>query len=833
MSFPNIYHQYRQNKEKQITVIKESIAALDFSLSELAQFLERDEYLYQFNISKTKARMDQLSRDTKHKMSNSITGFKKIIYGLSAIQKQYEEKQEEFDARINSFFESVRQHNKQFLHKAVADARKIVGNVEGRPLDAQQMECIVKNPRNQLVLAGAGTGKTTTIIGKVKFLLGNHLCKEDEICVLSFTNAAAAEMRQRLYIQTNAKIHVSTFHSMGLEILRQTDKAAPDLYNDLSKFVLESLEKHLKKPEYAILFATYLLFNRIEVKSEFDFKDEKSYKEYLESNPPMTILGEPVKSYGEMEIANFLTQQGISYKYEAAYPVDTRTEEFDQYHPDFYLPEYNIYIEYFGINRKNEVPVYFKGKGNKSASQTYLEGMEWKRRLHRENQTTLVECYAYDHLERKMLNKLKQDLLKLKIDLTPISTEDIFQYLYEGSNRILEEVGGIMQTVISLAKGKRMKSEDLLKLCEQRCMRQIPLAHLVIPIMEDYENYLRSQGQIDFTDMLNRAADYIDEGKYHHNYKYVIVDEYQDLSYGQYALLKALRRDRDYTLFCVGDDWQSIYRFNGSDISYILHFSEYWGDTEISYIETTYRFFQRLVDISGGFIMKNPNQLQKRILSGNDTGRKEYVLGKIEGYTERKTVQFMREKIIDLPQGSSVYFIGRYKSDVEVFRNDIRFQVWYDNSKQKVVISLEGRKDLKMEFYTAHKSKGLQADYVFIINNKAERMGFPSKIKTPALIEQLLERSDEYPYAEERRLFYVALTRARKQVFLVTVKDNISVFAQELINKYEDEIKKFDYICPRCGSSLKRKEGQYGPFLACSAYSQGCAYTRKIKKKSR
>lgn len=390
-----------------------------------------------------------------------------------------------------------------------------------------------------------------------------------------------------------------------------------------------------------------------------------------------------------------------------------------------------------------------------------------------------------------------------------------------------------MQTVISLAKGKRMKSEDLLNLCEKCCIRQLPLAKLVMPVMEDYENYLRAHGLIDFTDMLNLAVDYIYEGKYHHNYKYVIVDEYQDLSGGQYELLKALRKDKNYTLFCVGDDWQSIYRFNGSDISYILHFPEYWGDTEISYIETTYRFSQRLVDISGDFIMKNPNQLRKRIRSGNDKGEETYALGKIEGYTEKYAVQFMREKIIDLPKDSSVYFLGRYKFDVDIFKNDTRFKVWYDNSRQTMAVRLEGREDLKMEFYTAHKSKGLQADYVFIINNKAKKMGFPSKVKNPILIEHLLERADNYDYAEERRLFYVALTRARKQVFLVTVKDDVSVFAKELIEKYQDEIKKLDYMCPKCGAPLRKKKGQYGPFWACSAYSEGCAYTRKIKSKSR
>ena len=178
MPFQNIYHQYLQKKEKETTFIKESITSLDFSLSEVAQLLAQNEYLYQFNIAKTKVQLDQLSRDTKRKMSNSITGFKKIIYGLSAIQKQYEEKQEEFDARINSFFESVRQQNKQFMHKAVADARKIIENVEGRPLDAQQMECIIKNPRNQLVIPS----RLTTVLC---LLLSYHIWKRISILNIS------------------------------------------------------------------------------------------------------------------------------------------------------------------------------------------------------------------------------------------------------------------------------------------------------------------------------------------------------------------------------------------------------------------------------------------------------------------------------------------------------------------------------------------------------------------------------------------------------------------------------------------------------------------------
>ncbi|MBD5545174.1 MAG: UvrD-helicase domain-containing protein [Lachnospiraceae bacterium] len=447
-----------------------------------------------------------------------------------------------------------------------------------------------------------------------------------------------------------------------------------------------------------------------------------------------------------------------------------------------------------------------------------------------------------------MLDRLKQDLIKLNVSFTPRTMEEVFKYLSEKSenfekaekskkskkvkekNQSLEELARIMQTVILLAKGKQMQPEDLLRMCKKQNRRQLPLITLIMPIMKQYENYLRTQKQIDFPDMLNLATSYSREGKYHHNYKYIIVDEYQDLSGGEYKLLKALRKDKDYTLFCVGDDWQSIYRFSGSDIGYILDFSKYWGDTEVSYIETTYRFSQRLVDISSDFIMKNLNQLEKKIKSGND--KEKYVLGKIEGEREKNAVDFMLSKIMELPKNSSVYFIGRYKFDVDILKENTRLSIEYNNSKKAIAVRMADREDLNMEFYTVHKSKGLQADYVFILNNKDTGMGFPSKIKNPPLIELLLEKADNYNYAEERRLFYVALTRARKQVFLVIAEHNISIFAEELIGKYQDEMKNISPLCPKCGGFLQIRKGPYGHFFGCSNYEKGCRYTRKIERKS-
>ena len=134
-----------------------------------------------------------------------------------------------------------------------------------------------------------------------------------------------------------------------------------------------------------------------------------------------------------------------------------------------------------------------------------------------------------------------------------------------------------------------------------------------------------------------------------------------------------------------------------------------------------------------------------------------------------------------------------------------------------------------MSFMTAHKSKGLQADFVFIINNKKSRMGFPSKVQDAPILSLLLDDFETYPYSEERRLFYVALTRAKKKAYLLTINGKESEFAIELKEKYQKELKREQYSCPLCGGQLQKKKGPYGEFFGCSNYHKsGCSYIRKM-----
>ena len=141
---------------------------------------------------------------------------------------------------------------------------------------------------------------------------------------------------------------------------------------------------------------------------------------------------------------------------------------------------------------------------------------------------------------------------------------------------------------------------------------------------------------------------------------------------------------------------------------------------------------------------------------------------------------------------------------------------------------LKERNDLEMRFITAHKSKGLQADYVFIINNKNNGMGFPSKIQDDPLVDCLLEGKETFPFAEERRLFYVAVTRARVKSYLVVVEGKESEFVLEMEKSYERELKKEAFTCPLCGGRLEKQSGSYGEFYGCSNYGKtGCTFKRK------
>lgn len=813
----------KQAKEQQRNLACNSyILRMDGAVQEMqALFSDVTQYINPQVAEEFQKRGRQLKEELDNLQDRSIK--KAVHYPLLL------EKQEVFFQEIFSLSNKISVHNDHVAAAQASAVYAVIGDVEGRRLDQQQLSCIAKKAHNHLVIAGAGTGKTTTVVGKIKYLLKTRQCAPEDLLVLSFTNASAAEMRERIAKETGENIATSTFHKLGLNIITSVNHVVPKISSlKVRKFIKEQLDMHMKDEQYLHLLSSYLCYYRIKAKSEFDFTSAKEYEEYLHLNPPTTLRNETVKSYGEMDIANFLEQNGIAYRYEDPYAIDTRTEEFGQYRPDFYLPDYDIYIEYFGINRKCEVPSYFSGKHGLSATEAYRASMKWKQETHKANNTKLITCYAYEKWEGTLLKNLKTNLEKESVTLSRKTGKQLWEQVSAGNDSAIDGMVELFETLINLLKSNQYTIQDIRQRNTGKdAQENAILLWLLEPIFTAYCTYLEQNGEIDFNDMINLATKYVQEKKFVNPYSYVIVDEYQDISKARFTLLKALRESANFDLFCVGDDWQSIYRFAGSDIGFILHFSTYWGPTEISKIETTYRFTQKLIEVSSHFIMQNPLQIQKSICGKTDgTG---FALGEIKGYTEKSAVSFMLERLQDLPKKSTVFFIGRYAFDAKILEENEHLSCHYNTASGQIDVQYDRRPDLKMQFVTAHKSKGLQADYVFIINNKNTKMGFPSKIQDAPILGLLLNQHEDYPFAEERRLFYVAMTRAKKKAILLTVKSQESSFVKELKSVYENEISREKYECPLCGARLIKRQGKFGEFYGCANYkNNGCNYTRTI-----
>lgn len=734
---------------------------------------------------------------------------------------------------LDKIKDKIDEHNKNVIAREIQNFKNICGMVEGNYLDDNQIDSIVRKNKNQLVLAGAGSGKTTTIVGKVKYLLATGKYNPNDILLLSFTNASASEMSERIKKETGVDLDVFTFHKLGLDIIKKSTQKSVNVFDkDLYPIIKEMINENINNSDYLNSLVYFLSTVRFDVRDEFDFSSEREYCEYLQTNKPKTLNNEIVKSYGELEIANYLYKNSIEYIYENEYEYDTTTEEYRQYKPDFYLPKYRIYIEYFGIDENNEVAPFFKEKNGISATKAYNEEINWKRNLHKSNSTTMVETYYYEKKQGVLIEKLEEKLKKYGVHFIQKSDEELWATINNNNKGLLYELCRVFQTIIGLIKSNNYTIDYLYNVPEVINNRvNLITLDLLKPIYQAYQKKLKEASMIDFNDMINLATSYIEQNMYTHSYKYIIVDEYQDISNSRYRLLKAMRNQNDYGLFCVGDDWQSIYRFNGSDIDLITNFDKYWGATYVSCIDKTYRFTSMMSKLSGNFIMRNPRQYRKNL---NAKLSEELAIEFINGYTQSKCIDFLADKLYKFEKNSTIFLLGRYSFDIDMFKNNNEFELRYNNVENVTDVVYLKRPDLKIKFLTIHKSKGLQADYVVIVNNKEYGMGFPSKINDLPIIKILLAGGlDDYPYSEERRLFYVALTRSKKKTFLLTIDNNKSSFANEIRNdydvlmKYDSELKQSIYSCPQCGGRLIKRKGKYGYFIGCSNYPD-CKYSKDI-----
>ena len=707
--------------------------------------------------------------------------------------------------------ENVNQRNEEFIQKEMLKFKELFNSVEKYPLTQSQKRSIITDEYSNLVIAGAGTGKTSTIIGKTAYILEKGLAKPSELLLLSFARDAKQEMSNRIKNRLNHSLQVQTFHSFGLGIIAEIEGTKPSvsalstdnmkLWSKVETFIYDNL----KDAAFSKLLNEYFLFHFHQYKSMFQFKTKGEYINYLKENEIRSFKGDVVKSFEECDIANFLYVNGIEYEYERNYEVETSTRKHRQYKPDFYLPKYGIYIEHFALN-KERVPPPFIDK------EEYLQKLEWKRQLHKTNQTKLIETFSYEKSEGLLLKNLEEKLSVYAVECNRFSEEKIFEEINELG--YVNRFARLLSTFLNLYKSTNLSIDKLKKKASKSNNRERATAFVDIfsYILESYTNYLISTGEVDFNDMISRSEEYLKKNQNLANYRYVLVDEFQDISQSRHRLLSSiLKQNPQCKLFCVGDDWQSIFRFSGSDMTLMRDFENHFGYTKMMFLEKTFRFNDKICEFSSKFIMQNPAQIPKKLEAIHNIEKQtvKVIISEDEAETVNKILEEINAKSL---QRQEILIIGRYNNQKPDYLNEFRAK--YPR--------------LLIKFITAHKSKGTEADYVILIGMKSGVYGFPCQIDDDPLLDLVLSKEDSYPNSEERRLFYVAVTRAKKEAFLIAKKSSISQFIVEALTE-DYNVKVFGEAlgktrCPDCETGyIEIVDGMYGPFYSCSNYPY-CRY---------
>ncbi|WP_414495386.1 UvrD-helicase domain-containing protein [Stenotrophomonas maltophilia] len=704
-------------------------------------------------------------------------------------------------------------------------ARDFLDRVESQPLTEEQARAVICFDNRVQVVAAAGSGKTSALVAKAAYAIDRGFVEPERIVMLAFNKDAAQELEARAQRSferlgmAGSVVEARTFHALGLAIIAKATGRKPDIpewtidatlgFNKLAELVddLKDRSTHFRTQwdMFRLVFGRDLPPFGAEMLADGYDRDGTPYIRSLQ--------GERVKSLEECVIADWLFYNGVAYDYERRYEFDTATDTHRQYRPDFYYPDAALYHEHFALDADGQPPKHFAN---------YTEGMQWKRQKHASRGTALIETTSFGLRSGQALHHLAEALSGAHVELDPNPDRELPD---EGARPMPDaDLIGLMRTFIAHAKSNCLTLEDMAGRLRQMPEDQFKERHrrfleIAGPVFQAWDDALAGERGIDFEDMLNMAAGLLEQGRYESPYDLVMADEFQDASRARARLCRALASGPDRFLFAVGDDWQSINRFAGADVSVMTGFRDWMGQGQVLKLEQTFRCPQALCDVSSRFISRNPVQITKQVrsrapaigpvLQAFQMKRREEVQDGIRQYLARLHQQLLSGAV---PRGRdgrvSVFILGRYRADGSSVPSD-----W----KKTFGSTME------VEFLTAHRSKGREADYV-ILPAMVNR-GFPSLRSDDPVLSLAMPDGDTYPLSEERRLFYVALTRARRSVVMFTLLGKRSPFLDELV---EDGAVKVTNLsgeaineerCPVCKVGVfVDRNGPHGAFRSCSGY---------------
>ncbi len=759
---------------------------------------------------------DMLNKDIyiNKKMVDCLFDKNKILMSLDKISEDIDDNLYNKCIRIlNEGYRIVNKHNEKFINDKLVEYKiyfdDMFKNIDYNIiLDEEQRRAILIDEDYSLVIAGAGSGKTTTMAAKVKYLVDKCGILPRKIILLAYTNKSADELAIRINEDFKLDVEVLTFHKLGMRFLRKIfDKPISVTSNTrlkelIIRYVKEIVFSNQKKlSELILYFNKYVHFDEDVLEyNNFDnyFKNYadklyyenidnlKDYNNYrIESRYKIfrTINGEIVKSIGEVKIANYLYTHGYSYSYEKTYPHTVA--ENRSYSPDFTVHDNGVdfYIEYYGITKYRK-----DGSFSLDDVNAYNKLIEKKRQLHKKYKTDLIELYHEYEDDREFISELKK-ALESRNSLTVEKTdkEIFYRLLYTNTEIQYYKFINLVEDFINRFKEKGYEESTFEIFIEKEKDELIKKQlKFVKPIFRYYQNNIHQNYEVDFNDMITygyKGMDNLKKQNRYLDYDYLIIDEYQDISIQRYNFAKKLSDLFTAKIVAVGDDWQAIFGFSGSEVELFTKFYELLGYAEISKITKTYRNSQELIDVAGEFVSKNEEQFKKNLSSvkhlENPIQINYYDIDDLE--SKNKIVLNTIKKIVEENPKGNILLLGRFNDDIDEL---LTSKYLKKGASDSIICNLFT--SVKIDFLTVHSSKGLGYDNVILLNAISGTKGFPSQIKDQPLIKILEPKCKEpIEFPEERRLFYVALTRTKNKLYIICPEkpsNKKSEFVREIVN---------------------------------------------------
>lgn len=681
---------------------------------------------------------------------------------------------------------SVRhRYNDEFVSAELSRYRSFFDDLDGRSLSDQQRQACIRLEDNNLLVASAGSGKSATMVGKVAYVLDKQLHRPDEILVLAFNRSAAEELKERIARQlgvepADLKCRVTTFHALGRGIIEETEGRPPQLADWVehpageAKVIEQIIEELLgSDPEFGRLWIDLLVLHpKADIPAEvFDTKaDHERYLSVRRRNGNATIgtmAGVYVKSLQEQTIVNWLWLHSVEFEYERQVPLEDKNGTIRHLHPDFYYPASQTIHEHLAINADGSSPFA-----------DYVAHAESKRASYRQAELDVFETTSAQASMGSLIAELEAELAKRSIPFRRKSYSAIVQAL---EPVVIKHYHKLIAVCIKHIRASHLTLEMLIERAASLHdrTRAKDFARVVWIIIEAYSRKLEEANRIDFDSMIANATRLVETGRYQSPYALILADEFQDISEPSANLIKALKRQKPFTkIFAVGDDWQSIYRFAGSEITTFTQFEANFGASWQGRLEQTYRCNQLLAETAASFVQRNPAQLKKSVRSTRPAIARSIRVIPIEG--ERGKPDFGAAcwrllKRLDIFLGG---LSGQWRSDG---RQKLKVMVlWRYNQLDPFKGTKPRFENIEVSGLSFHRAKGLEADYTILLDVSEGDYGVPSRIEDDELLNLVMPRPETFEYAEERRLFYVALPRASRGVFLLANSREPSRYISEL-----------------------------------------------------